>query len=484
MSRILFRTLAVALILSLASAVISAEEMWTSVVSLYIYDGERPVFADHFFEVLDQGEYILLPLTQLANYLELNLEYSSLENVISVSSDRGSVRISLKDNLYLDHPEWSTYEPTTFEDVFFVAPQVFEYVAGVSIEWQPLFQTVVVTLEELPNWLKSSQTDEQKAAKTDEEFILAKSKVRNGLTLFRYQFSSLFEYPAKKHTLSADWEVFGKVGPFSIHAIVDTDLINYAQHSSELKFIRAKHEAGNHLLVLGDHEAVWEASLGKVVVRGLYFQYARGNTTTNIAYKDFSGEVIPGSTVTLYVNNQLVASLSMGETVSGTYEFLRVPLRPNQLNYVRIVITKPTGEFEERHYQVADEMSSVSVDMPLMIYGSVDGFVFIDFNKNGIFDRDDIPLDFAQVLLNGSKNTLTNGSGRFIFDHIPLGTATLSVDPESLPPNTKAEEVQIVLDEHRNDVYDLYIPVYVVENSSNNATNYLTNHKTTESEMN
>lgn len=1002
MSRILFRTLAVALILSLASAVISAEEMWTSVVSLYIYDGERPVFADHFFEVLDQGEYILLPLTQLANYLELNLEYSSLENVISVSSDRGSVRISLKDNLYLDHPEWSTYEPTTFEDVFFVAPQVFEYVAGVSIEWQPLFQTVVVTLEELPNWLKSSQTDEQKAAKTDEEFILAKSKVRNGLTLFRYQFSSLFEYPAKKHTLSADWEVFGKVGPFSIHAIVDTDLINYAQHSSELKFIRAKHEAGNHLLVLGDHEAVWEASLGKVVVRGLYFQYARGNTTTNIAYKDFSGEVIPGSTVTLYVNNQLVASLSMGETVSGTYEFLRVPLRPNQLNYVRIVITKPTGEFEERHYQVAgepriflpgtlmlqtahglyrpvtgalfqnrthtvsllagsgsssffldwhwlekpnanpedafrlslygqpygnmilnanaygsllnreekisgslnlklyyasvigsfkvydvasdvssifpqragrgttfaltyypltnwsiellladnekdavshkqhqvavskilenpastqvllkvandrqnfllenkssskitvdwslkertntaqlnsafvfsnedlyqgsthtgqdqkiealssgsemlgswgivthkfnyvsqirnglnaqqrlsilgsvkatsgkhtgyatvslssssgagegsslfylksyslrfiydyllqpgahlsfnfindrnlvnakntfesnlglsysegktelkatlslagnlpnlrssrisatseittelkngltikprfnvgyyiptdtlsfyagldfahaisfttgkptfmpytketprafvsgrvfldlngnglyddgeptvadisvkldnrivtsdedgffvfeniehgefilsfdlyslpavytpvfeprllvvDEMSSVSVDMPLMIYGSVDGFVFIDFNKNGIFDRDDIPLNFAQVLLNGSKKTLTNGSGRFIFDHIPLGTATLSVDPESLPPNTKAEEVQIVLDEHRNDVYDLYIPVYVVENSSNNATNYLTNHKTTESEMN
>ena len=118
MSRILFRTLAVALILSLASAVISAEEMWTSVVSLYIYDGERPVFADHFFEVLDQGEYILLPLTQLANYLELNLEYSSLENIISVSSDRGSVRISLKDNLYLDHPEWSTYEPTTFEDVF------------------------------------------------------------------------------------------------------------------------------------------------------------------------------------------------------------------------------------------------------------------------------------------------------------------------------------------------------------------------------
>ena len=57
----------------------------------------------------------------------------------------------------------------------------------------------------------------------------------------------------------------------------------------------------------------------------------------------------------MYVNNQLVASLSMGETVSGTYEFLRVPLRPNQLNYVRIVITKPTGEFEERHYQVAGE---------------------------------------------------------------------------------------------------------------------------------
>ena len=142
-----------------------------------------------------------------------------------------------------------------------------------------------------------------------------------------------------------------------------------------------------------------------------------------------------------------------------------------------------TPVFEPR-LLVVDEMSSVSVDMPLMIYGSVDGFVFIDFNKNGIFDRDDIPLDFAQVLLNGSKNTLTNGSGRFIFDHIPLGTATLSVDPESLPPNTKAEEVQIVLDEHRNDVYDLYIPVYVVENSSNNATNYLTNHKTTESEMN
>ncbi|MDD2431216.1 MAG: SdrD B-like domain-containing protein, partial [Firmicutes bacterium] len=337
-------------------ALMAEEVIWTSVVSLFIKGTDKLLFTDHFFEVIDQGEYILLPLTTFADYLDIDLEFSNDEQIITVSSDDGSVRIDLEDNLYLDHPEWSPDEPETLDGVFYVSPHVFEHVAHVSVEWKPLYQEISVTLEHVPEWLKPKENkDELFNSNLIREYQILKPATKNGINLLRYKMSSVYAYPYQRASVDVDWEIFGKVNNFSLHANINTNLVNFNDYSSSLKSVRAKYETLDHLLVIGDHESIWDDSLGKKVVRGLSYNYTTGLSSRNIAYKNFSGKVLPQSTVTLFVNNQIISSLSKDKTLEGVYEFKAVPLRPNQLNYVRIVIREPSGEFVEHNYQIAGD---------------------------------------------------------------------------------------------------------------------------------
>lgn len=62
------------------------------------------------------------------------------------------------------------------------------------------------------------------------------------------------------------------------------------------------------------------------------------------------------------------------------------------------------------------------------------GTVFIDRNRNGLFDKGlDTPVERARVLLAGGRLALTDASGRYHFAQLPYGTYALRLDPTTTP---------------------------------------------------
>lgn len=62
------------------------------------------------------------------------------------------------------------------------------------------------------------------------------------------------------------------------------------------------------------------------------------------------------------------------------------------------------------------------------------GTVFVDRNRNGIFDKDfDTPVERARVVLAGGRISLTDKFGRYSFLNVPMGTHAVRLDPNTTP---------------------------------------------------
>jgi uncharacterized repeat protein (TIGR01451 family) len=71
---------------------------------------------------------------------------------------------------------------------------------------------------------------------------------------------------------------------------------------------------------------------------------------------------------------------------------------------------------------------------PFAPLGDILGTVFVDRNRNGLFDAGlDTPLERARVLLAGGRLALTDAAGRYHFANVPFGTHALRLDPQSAP---------------------------------------------------
>src|SRR5262249_12101032 len=72
--------------------------------------------------------------------------------------------------------------------------------------------------------------------------------------------------------------------------------------------------------------------------------------------------------------------------------------------------------------------------------GTIAGNLFIDGNRNGIFDAGERALNGVQIFLNGRPNgvathasLITDANGHYRFDNVPAGTFTLSGATGFLP---------------------------------------------------
>lgn len=333
-----------------------AESTESSVVSLFITYSDDLLIADQFFEIIDQGEHILLPLISFADYLGIDLESDNINHIISVLYQERSVQISTRDNLYVDHPEWSLNPPLFVDGILYVAPQIFEHLTQAQIEWRPNYQEIAVQIKHKPRWLE--QKDENSSTKdsnNSSEKVDKLSFNNNGLNFIRYRLKSNLLLPQQSSSNEINWQLYGRVGNFSLSAFLDTNLSNLNQFNADVKMLRAKYEKSGTLLVIGDHESTWEDSLDKRYIRGATFSYSQGLFSNSLAYRSFAGEVQPYSTVSIYVKDKLIQTLSEEATKDGSFSFSAIPLTKMKLNTIKIVIREPSGKYKELNYQITGE---------------------------------------------------------------------------------------------------------------------------------
>ncbi|WP_199188325.1 DUF7933 domain-containing protein [Deinococcus arcticus] len=87
--------------------------------------------------------------------------------------------------------------------------------------------------------------------------------------------------------------------------------------------------------------------------------------------------------------------------------------------------------------QTQTPVSSAVNTIDPLIFGrttaDVVGYVFLDTNRNGIYDRGtDIPYQNARVILAGGRIALTDAQGRYHFRNLVEGTHALRLDPNSV----------------------------------------------------
>lgn len=83
--------------------------------------------------------------------------------------------------------------------------------------------------------------------------------------------------------------------------------------------------------------------------------------------------------------------------------------------------------------------------------GQVEGYLFVDADRDGLRDPDEAPLDGITVFLDGRYRTITDRDGRFVFDPVPSGQHDISVADWQAPlPLTLGENERHVIVEVRS----------------------------------
>ncbi|WP_409996709.1 hypothetical protein [Deinococcus sp. Marseille-Q6407] len=128
-------------------------------------------------------------------------------------------------------------------------------------------------------------------------------------------------------------------------------------------------------------------------------------------------------------------TLKAGQTATLTYD-MRVQAsaaqQPSLKNYVLVSGAGPSGATD-----IAEDTSEEEIVVNLQLFrplGDVLGTVYVDRNRNGIFDKGtDTPVNRARVVLAGGRISLTDANGRYSFLNVPLGSHALRLDPGTTP---------------------------------------------------
>lgn len=147
-----------------------------------------------------------------------------------------------------------------------------------------------------------------------------------------------------------------------------------------------------------------------------------GTTVKNIMYWDLRSE----------------APLKPGESAEITYEMRLLPgaVEHASSGIKNYVLGDGNGETAVSEA----EIRSARQFKPL---AEIIGRVFIDRDRNGIFDKNiDTPVERARLALAGGRIALTDGHGRYSFLNVPMGTHAVRLDPSTTPypPLVKVQE--------------------------------------------
>lgn len=79
---------------------------------------------------------------------------------------------------------------------------------------------------------------------------------------------------------------------------------------------------------------------------------------------------------------------------------------------------------------------STLINFAVSALGGIRGRVFVDNNNNGTFDGDDYGMSGVTLVLQPSNTaSVSNGGGMFRITNVPTGQQTLTIDPNTIPPD-------------------------------------------------
>ncbi|MFC4454809.1 DUF11 domain-containing protein [Deinococcus sonorensis] len=156
-------------------------------------------------------------------------------------------------------------------------------------------------------------------------------------------------------------------------------------------------------------------------------QYVAGTSTLD-------GQAFPDPDTTARVLRWTVDRIPAGGEVVITYATRVTPEATGTLvNTVQVVGIGAGGTARAISSNQAVATATLA-PLKFAPLGDLIGVVFIDRNRNGIFDAGvDTPVERARVLLAGGRLTLTDRSGRYHFTNVPYGLQALRLDPGSTP---------------------------------------------------
>ncbi|MFW6269847.1 MAG: hypothetical protein ACOC4G_07165 [Bacillota bacterium] len=339
------------------------DDIYPSKVMLTIRSGDKIVEEDDFFDIIDQGDYILIPLSALSNYLEIELDYERDDEQLFVSypeTDK-TIEIDFRDNTYPDFPDLNNEPPVIFEGDFFVAQTLIEELTGTQLEWSFRKQELDLSLDDFDVEDENSEEEEEIKERPDDEQTLEPDVKGANFSLGSFQYNTGLDYnvPEREGFSEGSWRsknnlyLHGRIGNWALSLGQN---INYNFQKETYSFnnplIRARNRENNRLIVLGDGSIDLADTAGKQNIRGIYFQYPHRQVRGENSYTSINGQAEEGSTVKLYVNEVFVDEkyVYKGE---DTYHFSRVQLRNYRTNEIKIVIENVEGEKEEIVEEIA-----------------------------------------------------------------------------------------------------------------------------------
>lgn len=177
--------------------------------------------------------------------------------------------------------------------------------------------------------------------------------------------------------------------------------------------------------ILIEHTKTLEVNFGlasKIEIKGLVFCDVNENGIFDIP--DF-------------VLENIVLMLYSGESTTslrdGTYLLENLRSGPNELSLV--LLSTPVGYIPIYPAKIKLELKegeTKRIDFPLKAQRTAMGYVFIDSNQDGIFQKGEKAIPGIKVYLD-SLSTLTDKDGCYIFTGLKMGKYNITVDKTALP---------------------------------------------------
>ncbi|GBF05983.1 hypothetical protein DAERI_060243 [Deinococcus aerius] len=144
------------------------------------------------------------------------------------------------------------------------------------------------------------------------------------------------------------------------------------------------------------------------------------------------GKPLPDPTITNGVLRWEIGSLPANGGAEVTYQTRVTPgATGDLLNRVEVAGMGAGGVARAIASNVATAVTRVNL-LAFAPLGEILGTVFVDRNRNGLFDPGlDTPVERARVLLAGGRLALTDAAGRYHFAGVAFGTQALRLDPNT-----------------------------------------------------
>jgi hypothetical protein len=323
----------------------------TSIALLVIKAGDTIYVQDPFFELLDLGTHLLVPVNRLTTSLNLDLSYYRNEKklVLTNKLNQKNAEVLWEEELYrIDNRLFLSKEPPVFfrGNVFVSLPFLASFLEA-ELDWDFRYQALTLNVKEgllktTPSTTRPEFMDEsvknEPPPQEGPPFALSSVRYKFGLEHRKEEpaaesLDGLFKLRLDGY--SGEWALSAAGG-------VKHNFFNQVL-TPELSLLRAEYHKDNELIIIGNAEAELEKTFGKKEIWGaLYMTPVFQFRSELFAYTNVSGPVEAGDQVLLYLNEQLWETQQYN--TNGTYLFYDVPLQINRVNRIRVVIQKENGE--------------------------------------------------------------------------------------------------------------------------------------------